>query len=298
MKTLQSGEMRVHRIGEIDRCLLDATTLFPEAAPDLGERNKTWLDERFIEPLTHELVVAYQSFVVQTRTRNILIDAGVGNHKRRPTKPWQHNLSTGYLGNFAAAGLRPQDIDLIVFTHLHADTLGWSTKLQNGQLVPTFTSAKYLFPVEDFDRLNRLHQSHPAEPVLGGAFVDSVLPIIDAGVALLVESDHVIEQKGDDGVWLESMPGHTPGNVMVHVKADTFHVVLAGDMLHHPVQLMEPHLVMAEDGDLEEAVASRRRLLRTYADTNTIVLSGHFPTPTAGRVVTWGDQYRYRWIDR
>lgn len=298
MKTLQSGEMRVHSIGEIDRCLLDAVTLFPEAPPDLGEQHKSWLDDRFIEPQSHQLVVAFQSFVVQTRTRNILIDAGIGNLKRRPAKPWQHNLRTTYLDNFAAIGLRPQDIDLVVCTHLHADTIGWNTKLLNGHLVPTFTSAKYLFPVEDFDRLNRLHQSRPAEPVLSGAFVESVLPILDAGVAVLVESDHVIEQQGDDGVWLEDMPGHTPGHVMIHVKAGTFHVVLAGDLLYHPVQLMEPDLAMAEDGDAEEAIASRRRLLRTYADTNTIVVPGHFATPTAGRIITWGDQYRFRWIER
>jgi glyoxylase-like metal-dependent hydrolase (beta-lactamase superfamily II) len=298
MKTLQSGDITIKRIVEMERVLFEPTRLFPYVTPEIVERNKNWLDDRFIESTANELVLSIQSFVVQTRHHNILVDTGNGNHKRRPLNPLQNNLNTHYLRNLAAAGLRPTDIDVVLCTHLHADHVGWNTTLFNGHWVPTFPKATYLFSAEDFDFLNRAHQAGPAEPVIGGAFVDSILPIMDTRQAQLVEMDHVIEQHGDDGVWLEGTPGHTPGHVAVHVKSGAFHVVLTGDLLHHPIQLMEPDLVAHSDDDPYEAGASRRRLLQTYADTNTIILPAHFPALTAGRIVAWGDKYRFRWLDR
>ena len=124
-----------------------------------------------------------------------------------------------------------------------------------------------------------------------------MLPIIVARQAQLIEMDHVVEQSGDDGVWLEPAPGHSPGHVMVHVKSGAMHVILAGDVLHHPIQLAEPDLQVGFDEDPEEALATRRRLVHTYADTNTIILPAHFPTPTAGRIIAWGDErHRFRWV--
>jgi len=298
MKTLQSGEITIHRIVETERVLFEPTAIFPYVTPEIVAGNKNWLDDRFIESNLDQLVLGMQSFVVQTRNHNILVDTCNGNHKRRPANVWQNNLNTPYMRNLAAAGFKPTDIDVVLCTHLHSDHVGWNTMLANGRWVPTFPKATYLFSAEDFDFLNRAHQAGPAEPVIGGAFVDSILPITDARQALLVEMDHVIEQHGDDGVWLEGTPGHTPGHVIVHVKSGTFHVVLSGDLLHHPIQLMEPDLVVSSDDDPYEAGSSRRRLLQTYADTNTIILPAHFPGPTAGRIVAWGDKYRFRWLER
>jgi len=298
MKPLQSGSITVRRIVEIERVLFEPTAIFRNATPELVERNKAWLDERFIDGPTGQLVLGMHSYLVQTRSHNILVDTGNGNLKRR-RNAWQHNQRTAYLQNLAALGLRPTDIDVVLCTHLHSDHVGWNTTLSNGQWVPTFPRAAYLFGAEEFDGLNRKHyQANAAEPVIGGAFLDSVLPIIDARLAQLVEMDHVIEQDGDDGVWLEAMPGHTPGQVAVHVKQGAFHVVLASDVLHHPIQLAEPDLVVNFDDDPQEALATRRRLLQTYTDTNTIILPAHFPTPSASRIIAWGDHYRFRLIER
>lgn len=295
MKTLGSGAVSVVRVAETDRTLWEPTFLFPQLTPDIIERGKTWLDERFIEPATSQLVLAMQSFVIRTKSRNILVDSCNGNHKQRPGNAWQHNLDSPYLRNLAAAGLRPEDIDIVLCTHLHSDHVGWNTQLSNGRWVPTFPNAKYLFSAEDFDILNRRHQSAPSS---GSAFADSVLPVMEARQATLVEMDHIIERERDDGVWLEGTPGHTPGHVAVHVRSGGFHVLLAGDVLHHPIQLTEPTLRMSFDEDMVAAAKSRDTLLRTYADTPTIILPAHFATPTAGRIVTWGDAYRFRWIER
>ncbi|MGB8839462.1 MAG: MBL fold metallo-hydrolase [Aliidongia sp.] len=295
MKTLQSGAVSIVQVAETERTFWDPAFLFPQLTPDVIERGKAWLDDRFIEPATDRLIMAMQSFVIRTKSRTILVDTCNGNHKRRPGNAWQHNLDSPYLRNLAAAGLNPEDIDIVLCTHLHSDHVGWNTQLSNGRWVPTCPKAKYLFSAEDFDILNRRHQT---ARVAAGAFADSVLPIMEARQANLVEMDHVIERERDDGVWLEGVPGHTPGHVAVHVKSGGFHALLAGDALHHPIQFTAPGLRMAFDEDMAMAAQSRDHLLRTYADTQTIILPAHFPTPTAGRIVTWGDAYRFRWIER
>jgi glyoxylase-like metal-dependent hydrolase (beta-lactamase superfamily II) len=296
MKTLQSGPISIQRIVETERLLFEPGWLYPDADAELVPRGRSWLDERFIETSTERLALAMQSFVIRTGRHNILVDTCNGNNKRRPKNAWQHNLNTPYLQTLAAAGLKPIDIDIVLCTHLHSDHVGWNTTLAHGQWVPTFPRATYLFCAEDFDLLNRRHQMEQSP---SGAFVDSVLPIIDARQAKLIEMDHVIEQDGDDGVWLEPAPGHSPGHVVVHVKSGALHVVLAGDVLHHPIQLTEPDLLVGFDEDPAEALATRRRLLQTYADTNTIILPAHFTGPVAGRVIAWGDdRYRFRWVER
>ncbi len=298
MKTLQSGPISVQCIVEIERVLVEPNWLFPEAGADVIHENKKWLDNRFIDSATDRLALAMQSFVIRTSRHNILVDTCNGNHKKRPKNIWQHNLNTPYLQSLAAAGLQPKDIDVVLCTHLHSDHVGWNTVLENGQWVPTFPKAAYLFCAEDFDALNRRYQTGKSQPMISGAFADSVLPIMDTRQAQLIEMDHVIQQHGDDGVLLEPAPGHTPGHVVVHVKSGALHILLTGDVVHHPIQLMEPNLLVSSDADRAEAYATRRRLLHTYADTNTIVLPAHFPTPTAGRIISWGERYRFRWLDR
>jgi len=299
MKTLQSGPISIQRIVELERLPFEPGRLYPEADAELLQRNRNWLDDRFIDSSGDKLALNMQSFVIRTSRHNILVDPGNGNSKRRPNNVWQHNLNTPYLHTLAAAGFKTTDIDIVLCTHLHSDHVGWNTMLANGQWVPTFPRATYLFCAEDFDILNRRHQADRSPAGASGAFADSVLPIIDARQAKLIEMDHVIEQDGDDGIWLESAPGHSPGHVVVHVKYGAMHVVLTGDVLHHPVQLTEPGLRVGFDEDPEEALATRRRLLQTYADTNTIILPAHFSGPVAGRIIGWGDhQYRFRWLER
>ena len=66
---------------------------------------------------------------------------------------------------------------------------------------------------------------------------DSLLPVIDAGLADLVAADHVIE----DGVRLQHTPGHTPGHCSVLLGGGREEAIITGDLLHHPFQIAEPH---------------------------------------------------------
>jgi len=297
MKPIDFGAMTLETVSEVERVPTDLDWMFPEAPRDWVARNRDWLDERVLEPGSGRIVITIQSYVVRIRGRTILVDTCIGNHKERPTLAWMHRLDTAYLENLAAIGLRPEDIDVVLCTHLHADHVGWNTRLVDGRWVPTFPKARYVMGKAEFDAFERMHLNRPKEAVARGAFADSVLPVVASGQADFVDAAHVVERELDFGVWLESMPGHTPGHVGVHVRGPNGHALLTGDAIHHPVQFTAPEVVMVSDADRVQAAATRRRLAESHADTDTIILASHFPLPTAGRIVRHRDHFRFRWLE-
>ena len=129
------------------------------------------------------------------------------------------------------------------------------------------------------------------------AFTDSVLPIVEAGRADLVEMSHSVHRHLDDNIWLEPAPGHTPGHVTLHVRGGDAEAVLCGDVIHHPIQFPEPQLSNNGDADPAQALESRNRMLQVCVDTHAVLLTGHFPSPTSGYVTRDGDRFRFTYKD-
>ena len=97
----------------------------------------------------------------------------------------------------------------------------------------------------------------------------------------MVATDFCVDIELGEGVWLEPSPGHSPGHVCVHVTGGGKHALLAGDAIHHPLQLTHPNLSIAAHFDRAQAEATRRHMLERCADTPTLLLTG--PLPLADR---------------
>ncbi|MFD9408182.1 MBL fold metallo-hydrolase [Streptomyces sp. NPDC059989] len=219
-------------------------------------------------------VISIHALVVDTGPRRILVDTCVGN--ARPSVPMLPMLDTTWLEDLIALGYPPESIDTVVCTHLHFDHIGWNTRLVEGKWVPTFPRARHLVP--------RAEWSHWTD--LGGADLrDTMQPLVDEGLVDLVETDHRV----CDGVRLEAAPGHTPGHVAVVVESGEERAVITGDLVHHPVQFIEPDVPSLADTDATLAAATRRAFVERYADTGTLVIGTHFPAPTAGLLRRGGD---------
>jgi glyoxylase-like metal-dependent hydrolase (beta-lactamase superfamily II) len=167
------------------------------------------------------------------------------------------HLHTSFLADLAAAGVAPDEVDVVVNTHLHMDHTGWNTRLEDGQWVPTFPNATYLMPKIDFDFWNPANGHVSA--VLGqgndGSFIDSVEPVHQAGQAVLWQDSHTI----DSSLRLEPAPGHTPGSSVLMLSSGSDRVVFAGDTVHVPVQFLEPRYssCLCEDPAVATATACR-----------------------------------------
>ena len=186
--------------------------------------------------------------------KRILIDTCVGNHKSRKARPKWDMMNTPYLDRLKAAGVTPDQIDMVMCTHLHVDHVGWNTRLDNGRWVPTFKNAKYVWSQEDFDFYKQLDADPEKGPANGGSFRDSVLPVVDAGLVKMVKGAAEIE----DGLKIVPSPGHTPGTIRIEFESKGEKAVFCGDILHHAVQIYNPDWNSFACLDAANARKSRR----------------------------------------
>jgi glyoxylase-like metal-dependent hydrolase (beta-lactamase superfamily II) len=258
--------------------------MLPDATPERIAAQREWLGPELLDPATGNHRATIHSYIVRTPWHTIVIDTCVGNDKQRNgQEPWHMRKGT-YLADLSGAGLKVEDVDLVVCTHLHVDHVGWNTRLVGGRWVPTFPNAKYIFARDEFEFWKKESETGREEY---GLIDDSVLPIVKAGLALLVPSDYVI----DDRLQLEPSPGHTPGHVNVRLRTKAGEAVFTGDMMHRPIQVAETdwNSRFCSDGPL--ARTTRRAFVEKHADADVTILAAHFPVP--GRIVAPGGKARF-----
>ena len=280
MKDMELGRLSVSQVYECDAVIPLAQALPDITAQDLARLKGWYWDPDLADvPDQSNMRISVHSFILRVDDRNILIDTCCGNDKKRSI-PAVDNQQFPYLANLKQAGLQPEDIDVVMCTHLHFDHVGWNTRLQDGTWVPTFPNARYLFGRNDLDFFSkqRHEEDHRA------AFDDSVAPILDAGLADLVDQDTRIHKEIGDGIWLQDASGHSPGNLCVIAECGGEQAVFSGDCFHHPVQIVRPDVPFFADEDPTQACATRQRLLESYANKDAIFFPAHFTGATAGRV--------------
>lgn len=292
MVEIRLGALRINQIVEmVDG--LPLSMVMPEfGAADL-QRLQTWYwDEGLnLDPGQASFRLSIHTYVVQVDGLTVLIDSCNGNDKARCV-PFANQLQTPYLANLAALGLAAEDIDIVMCTHLHCDHVGWNTRLIDGRWVPTFRNARYIFGERDY-----VHFSQQDEELLHReAFLDSVLPVVEAGQAEMVASDAVIHRELGDGIWMEDAAGHSPGCCMINARRGGALALFSGDIVHHPMQLTRPDMPFFADHDPAMAVATRLRMLERHADSDTVLFPAHFQRGGAGRIKREGDRFRYEFL--
>ncbi|MFI8849911.1 MBL fold metallo-hydrolase [Streptomyces sp. 891-h] len=261
---------------------------FPDSPQEVWSGGASWLAPHFLDSETNIVNSAVQTWLLRSGGKTVLVDTGVGNYKDRPYAPVWNRLETGFLANLARAGVEPEDVDIVINTHLHIDHVGWNTYLDGREWVPTFPNATYLMPKEDFDFWN---PENEYKPLLGrgnqNVFEDSVAPVHQAGQTLLWEDSHRI----DADLRLDAAPGHTPGSSVLTLTSGTDRAVFVGDMLHSPVQILEPDSNSCFCEDPAAARATRRKVLGWAADNNALVVPAHLGGHGAAEVAREGERF-------
>jgi glyoxylase-like metal-dependent hydrolase (beta-lactamase superfamily II) len=274
---LELGDIKIKRIVEQEGPFFPVHEFFPKLTPEMMDATRSWVQPRFVDG-NGMLMLCIQSYLVETPHHKILVDTCVGNHKPRPARPfWDKMASDRYERGLAAAGVRVEDIDFVMCTHLHVDHVGWNTRLDNGRWVPTFPNARYVFADRELAFWTERHQKSPeAAPWM----TDSVLPVVAAGRVDVVKSDYAF----NDLVQLVPAPGHTIDQYCVLAGKSGRDALVTGDMVHSPLQIRYPELGMMSDWDSAVAGETRRRLFSRFCDTPTVICTGHFPSPSSIRI--------------
>ncbi|MFD9001312.1 MBL fold metallo-hydrolase [Streptomyces sp. NPDC059582] len=267
------GDVEILRVVEWQAPYAPARDLVPDCGPEVWQDHRELLAPDHWDPGSDRAVVALQTWVVRGGGRTVLVDTGVGDGRERPGNPLFHRRTGDLLGRLARAGVRPEDVDVVVNTHIHGDHVGWNTRDLAGEWVPAFPAARYLLPAADDAHFG------PAGGYGGGVRVDdrliyedSIAPVHRAGQAVLWEGAHRV----DAHLTLEAAPGHTPGSAVLRVASRGERAVFVGDVLHSPVQILHPECSSCFCLDPGQAAASRRRVLEQAADLGELVIPAHF----------------------
>jgi glyoxylase-like metal-dependent hydrolase (beta-lactamase superfamily II) len=273
------GKVKIKKFVEMET--VGSTRFILPAATNDEIRKLPWLIPHFA---TEEgrLKMSIHSLVVETPTRRIVIDTGLGNDKQGRNVPTWNNRSTPFLETMTAAGFPPESIDTVLCTHLHVDHVGWNTRLSGGKWVPTFPRARYVFGKTEYE----YWRDHSTEPDKQAVFGDSVKPIVDADRAELIPSDYRLS----DEISVIPTAGHSPGHMSILIQSDGEQGLLTGDVAHHPCQMAHLGWSSTADSDQGQSAATRRQLFGRFADTPTLVIGGHY---SAGHIKRDRDAFRF-----
>jgi glyoxylase-like metal-dependent hydrolase (beta-lactamase superfamily II) len=273
------GKVRITKIVELET--VGSTRFILPLAGNEEIRKLPWLIPHFANE-EGRLKMSIHALVVETPQRRIVVDTGLGNDKQGRNVPTWNNRSDPFLERMTVAGFPPDSIDTVLCTHLHVDHVGWNTRLVGGEWIPTFPNARYVFGRDEYEHW----RDHSEAPDKAAVFNDSVKPVVDAGKAELVASDHRV----CDEITLIPTPGHSPGHMSLHIKSDGETALLTGDIAHHPCQMAHLDWSSTADFDPLRSAVTRRELFSRVADTATLVIGGHFG---AGHIRRDGDAFKF-----
>ena len=230
------------------------------------------------------------AFVIKTEKHKYLIDSGMG--------------ADILLGNLRDAGVRPEDIDVILITHMHADHIGGL--LRDGK--PAFPNATLHIAKEEFFYWR---QANPNIKQIANAYLKQTelftygedLPIVRAeqtdaqktiGVMRKTKAARIIDMT-DDTFQGRDASGHTPG----HTVFESNKMIIIGDLVHSAaLQFNDPNICAQFDMEMPKAVKSRRKFFDVAAETGKIVLGMHLPFPGIGYILKdEGDHYSFKPLD-
>lgn len=292
-KTYHIGGATVTRIDEIPLPNVVPSVLYPDLDPGALEEYGRFLTDGSYDRNAGTLTESIHTWLVRFAGYTILIDTGVGNGKTVPAAPQFDHLDLPYLDRLLAAGIQPEKVDFVLMTHLHLDHVGWNTRFASGRWVPTFPNAKYIFSRTE-QRYNASLSGHkPAPdlppPALGrpvrqpppGVYDESVAPIIESGMAELIDVDGAGPL---NGISFLSTAGHSVDHASIRLRSGGQEALFLGDVMHHPLQVYRPDL-RSVYCEFPEASRASREWIHSYAsENNALCFSSHFAESSAGYI--------------
>ena len=285
------GDARVTGVIEYSGPTHDPAFLYP--AVDKAERdavlkvNAGWLAPNHYAPNIDRLIVTIQLWVVQAGGNTIVIDTGVGNRKPRAAERMDR-LNTLVMPWLESIGAGPNQVTHVVMTHMHTDHVGWNTVEKDGRWVPTFPKARYLFPKDEFDYWKGLYDKGDKD-VNQGSFADSVLPVVDAGLADFMDG------KAEVAGCLapEPVPGHAPGMLSFRLRSRNEEGLFCADILHNAIQIVRPDWNDRYCLWPDKALESRASGLKRACERGALLMPMHLGAPYCGYVRRQGDGYAF-----
>lgn len=252
---------------------LPPVPLYEGGTPELFAANQHLLDADGL------LVMSLGSLLIESGGTRILVDLAWGPSSRDVPSPrlgGRGGRITGglLLDNLARLGVGPADIDMVVFSHLHADHVGWlAIDTPDGPRL-TFPRAEHCLAEAEWR-----YWSDPARGYRWGWPTASQLELLRTRLSVLEDGAALAP-----GVSVMLTPGHTPGHASFVIAGGAERAIVLGDTIHCPLEISHPELALLSDVD-PAAGRATRELLQRELDGGTVAVGCHFPDFVFGRVV-------------
>lgn len=276
------GDVRIARVEEMSSPGFRPDQQFPDFDPGIFDRHPELKSLERIDPQTGATIASIHSWVVWTGNEVVIIDTASGNDKIRTDPKFQrfHMLNTSFLDRLAAIGAGPDDVTMVINTHMHVDHSGWNTVKRNGKWMPTFPKARYVFGRDEYRNWQPGGVTATAQPEGVPVIEDSITPIVEANDVLWIgDGDQILP-----GITAHALPGHTSGQLGIRVTSGGDVGWFSGDTMHRAMQVFEPELNCFLCENSKVAEATRKAFLQTCADEGAMIFPAHFDAPHAGRV--------------
>ncbi len=280
--------MKIVKIGDFELIPLSDGTTWWDGGGSFGLVPKVRWEKLLPPDAQNRVPMSLRCLLVRTPQATIVVDAGMGDKVTQEIAEQQNFVlerpQGGLVDDLARHGVSPEDVDLVILTHLHADHCGSSTRILDGHLVPTFPRAKYWVQQREWDDAH-----HPNERTRATYLSANYDPLEASGRLCLLNGDTPITR----GVRVAVAPGHTAGMqaIVIEPPASGQAVVFMSDLAFFRWHLERLAWVSAYDLDPMTTIETKRRWQRWLAERQAIIVFQHDPQVPVGRLVEQGDRY-------
>jgi glyoxylase-like metal-dependent hydrolase (beta-lactamase superfamily II) len=269
---LTIGQMRITYLPD-GYAVFRPTAIFPTS------HNEDWQHYQHLLNNDGLLVGSIGSYLIQTPDHTILVDTA---HGLRHTQNDTMTLQGGeLLTSLQRAGLHPTDIDIVFYTHLHIDHVGWTGRELDGKQPLTFLRAHHLVRSAEWQRFD--------DPNVSRSGVDQALKLLEPCIEFTGDGQSIAP-----GVVVYATPGHTAGHAALIVTSGHERAFLMGDAFHCTVQFERPDWTDIFDSNTELAKATRQRVIEELARPATYAAAAHFSDTVFGCLTSQQNKLLWR----
>ena len=275
-----------YRLGSLDLRILSDGTFYQDAGAVFGIVPRAMWERAAAPELDgqHRMALGMNCLLVRSGGKLVLIETGVGDKEgaRRQASPAAEGT---LLAELAAIDVSPDDIDIVINTHLHADHCGWNTReTEDGSLAPTFRNARYLIERGEWEAA-----IHPNERTRATYLADNLVPLEEAGVLELVDGELSVTPE----ITILPTHGHTEDHAAVVLTSGGETAIYIGDIVQHSVQLERTAWVSAFDLLPLVSMETKKRIVDRAIRDRALIVSVHCPYPGLGRMTKSEDGRRH-----
>lgn len=272
---LALGDIGITFVPDGTLCSTPATS-FPGSPEQLWADNPHLLDEG------GRVVMSLGALLVRTAGRLVLVDLAWGPSATHlgpsPEAATGFIEGGGLLANLARLGVSPDEVDAVVFSHLHRDHTGWIVDPagpdEHGRPRPTFPNAEHFLSEAEWSYWTT------TDAGVGPAPSPDQLAVLEQRCSFLGDGDAPVP-----GLEVVATPGHTPGHLSFVLSSGDERAIVLGDAVHCPIELLEPELSFIVDVDPALARRTKEHLARELLEPGTLAAGPHFPDLVFGRLL-------------